>query len=202
MKKLLIALLFSLSTTIYADDFLTVDVGLGLDIGTGEFGEDASAGLGLNASVRYHLMDMLQVGYEYNRNAILAVNESQTNVDIAVMGVKAHMAKAYFMPWNYFVKPYVALGAGLGKLEEPEIKTDTGEIIQAEKKKNTFVISPEVGVYIFGFKLAVSYFSAGDGTISSIDLSKPVLATDPFPVKSETKAINFLQFSMGYSFTF
>ncbi len=162
IKKITLILLITISSfNLYSQ--IRVQADFGVSTATGDFGKDASLGIGYAVNARWMFTEQIEAGLEYDGSAIFSVS-GDGGGDIDATGMTGYLAKGYYSFFDGDYTPYVAFGLGLYKVETPTITYTDGNgnttTYEGESDIN-FGFTPEVGVMLKNFIIGAKFSYAG-----------------------------------------
>ena len=156
----------------------------------GSFSEYAEVGITYSLEVGYHISERIALGLGKTKMATLGFDPSlKTGIlGINLHGLSSYYAKTWYTLLEGTVKPYIALGLGIGRSQISNLRIDVPLEVT---KKTDFAAHAELGLILGGFNLSYS-FNYNGKTPKGFDYNP---STQDLP-------IIFHRASLGYRFDF
>lgn len=154
------ALAFSLSSnTATAQGGFSIELDLGYNSPTGDFGDVYDGGVGIALHPRMKLNDKMAVGLSLGSNGFVGGDfGGGASTSVSAAGILAVLGTVQYKVLDKKITPYGELGIGMfsGEVVTADAASASGE------KVSKFGFAPEVGVMIGFLNASVTYALAGD----------------------------------------
>jgi hypothetical protein len=167
----------------------------GADIGfaspVGEIGDYIAGGFTYSASIGYRINDQISVGGEYTSTIAAGIDTSGTSgfLGVSLYGFNQYLATGHYKFLPGRVSPFVGLGLGLARTQEPTFIDSDGMEVQASRFG--FGAKAEVGISIYNFVAKYAFNLNGRTPKETF-----------FNTASADLAVNYHRFSLGYLYNF